>query len=156
MRTALCFESRGPSSCPEGGGYGFHKLPGQGSRQVEPDPFGTADAPRSQQLHSTIRKEWRKETQGRLKRRQLLAETISLWVSKITMAFFNSAVGVLQTLVIALGAGLGIWGAINLLEGYGKPLLSRFLPDCLDNHGGKPLNGHNISGNHRLAERNAR
>ena len=34
--------------------------------------------------------------------------------------FFNSAVGVLQTLVIALGAGLGIWGAINLLEGYGN------------------------------------
>ena len=33
------------------------------------------------------------------------------------MAFFNSAIGVLQTLVIALGAGLGIWGAINLLEG---------------------------------------
>ena len=33
------------------------------------------------------------------------------------MEFFNSAVGVLQTLVIALGAGLGIWGAINLLEG---------------------------------------
>ena len=30
------------------------------------------------------------------------------------MAFFNSAVGVLQTLVVALGAGLGIWGAINL------------------------------------------
>ena len=26
----------------------------------------------------------------------------------------------LQTLVIALGAGLGIWGAINLLEGYGN------------------------------------
>ena len=26
------------------------------------------------------------------------------------MAFFNSAVTVLQTLVIALGAGLGIWG----------------------------------------------
>ena len=36
------------------------------------------------------------------------------------MAFFNSAVGVLQTLVVALGAGLGIWGAINLLEGYGN------------------------------------
>lgn len=33
------------------------------------------------------------------------------------MAFFNSAVGVLQTLVIALGAGLGIWGVINLMEG---------------------------------------
>ena len=36
------------------------------------------------------------------------------------LAFFNSAVTVLQTLVIALGAGLGIWGAINLLEGYGN------------------------------------
>jgi mafF len=36
------------------------------------------------------------------------------------MAFFNAAVGVLQTLVVALGAGLGIWGAINLLEGYGN------------------------------------
>ena len=34
------------------------------------------------------------------------------------MGFFTSAVGVLQTLVIALGAGRGIWGVINLLEGY--------------------------------------
>ena len=31
------------------------------------------------------------------------------------MAFFNQAITVLQTLVIALGAGLGIWGVINLL-----------------------------------------
>ena len=36
------------------------------------------------------------------------------------MAFFNQAITVLQTLVIALGAGLGIWGVINLLEGYGN------------------------------------
>ena len=36
------------------------------------------------------------------------------------MAFFASAVTVLQTLVIAIGAGLGIWGVINLLEGYGN------------------------------------
>ena len=36
------------------------------------------------------------------------------------MDFFNSAVDVLQTLVIALGAGLGIWGGINLMEGYGN------------------------------------
>ena len=36
------------------------------------------------------------------------------------MAFFESAVGTLQTLVVALGAGLGIWGAINLMEGYGN------------------------------------
>ena len=36
------------------------------------------------------------------------------------MEFFNSAIEVLQTLVIALGAGLGIWGVINLLEGDGQ------------------------------------
>ena len=36
------------------------------------------------------------------------------------MAFFNSAVTVLQTLVIELGAGIGIWRAINLMEGYGN------------------------------------
>ena len=36
------------------------------------------------------------------------------------MEFFNSAIDVLQTLVIARGAGLGIWGVINLLEGYGN------------------------------------
>lgn len=35
------------------------------------------------------------------------------------MAFFNSAVTLMQTLVVALGAGLGIWGVVNLLEGYG-------------------------------------
>ena len=35
------------------------------------------------------------------------------------MEFFNSAIDVLQTLVIALLC-LGIWGVINLLEGYGK------------------------------------
>ena len=26
----------------------------------------------------------------------------------------------LQTLVVALGAGLGVWGVVNLLEGYGS------------------------------------
>ena len=42
------------------------------------------------------------------------------------MAFFTSAITTLQTLVTALGAGLGIWGVITLLEGYGN-----------DNHGAK-------------------
>lgn len=37
-----------------------------------------------------------------------------------TIEFFNSAIEVLQTLVIALGAALAVWGAINLLEGYGS------------------------------------
>jgi len=35
------------------------------------------------------------------------------------MTFFSTAITTLQTLVIALGAGLCVWGAINLLEGYG-------------------------------------
>lgn len=36
------------------------------------------------------------------------------------LAFFTSATGVLQKLVVGLGAGLGIWGVINLMEGYGN------------------------------------
>ena len=36
------------------------------------------------------------------------------------MAFFNSGVDVMSTLVTAIGAGLGVWGAVNLLEGYGN------------------------------------
>lgn len=35
------------------------------------------------------------------------------------MDFFTSAIDVLQKLVIALGGGLGVWGVINLMEGYG-------------------------------------
>ena len=38
----------------------------------------------------------------------------------IPMSFFTSAVSTLQTLVVALGAGLAVWGVINLLEGYGS------------------------------------
>ena len=33
------------------------------------------------------------------------------------MGFFSSAISTLQTLVVALGAGLAVWGAVNLLEG---------------------------------------
>ena len=36
------------------------------------------------------------------------------------MEFFNQAVTVLQTLVIALGAGLAVWGVVNLMERYGN------------------------------------
>ena len=36
------------------------------------------------------------------------------------MAFFASAIDTLKILVIAQGAGLGAWGVINLLEGYGN------------------------------------
>ena len=40
------------------------------------------------------------------------------------MAFFTSAITTLQTLVVALGAGLGVWGVVNLLEGYGSDTLA--------------------------------
>ena len=40
------------------------------------------------------------------------------------MAFFASAIDTLKILVIALGAGLGAWGVVNLLEGYGKRVFS--------------------------------
>ena len=36
------------------------------------------------------------------------------------MGFFTTAISTLQTLVIALGGGLGVWGVVNLLEGYGN------------------------------------
>ena len=41
-------------------------------------------------------------------------------VSTTFMAFFTAAIDTLKVLVIALGAGLGVWGVINLLEGYGN------------------------------------
>ena len=36
------------------------------------------------------------------------------------MAFFTSAITTLKMLVVALGAGVGVWGLVNLLEGYGN------------------------------------
>ena len=36
------------------------------------------------------------------------------------MEFFNQSLTVLQTLVVAIGAGLGVWGVVNLMEGYGN------------------------------------
>ena len=36
------------------------------------------------------------------------------------MQFFSTAVSQLGTIVIGLGAGLGVWVVINLLEGYGN------------------------------------
>ena len=35
------------------------------------------------------------------------------------MEFFASAVDPLKVLVMAIGCGLGAWGIVNLLEGYG-------------------------------------
>ena len=36
------------------------------------------------------------------------------------MEFFNTAVSSLSTVVTAIGAGVGVWGVINLMEGYGN------------------------------------
>ena len=36
------------------------------------------------------------------------------------MEFFNQAIDILKILVMALGAGLAVWGVINLLEGDGS------------------------------------
>jgi len=36
------------------------------------------------------------------------------------MDFFVQGVDVLEKLVILIGAGLGAWGVVNLLEGYGN------------------------------------
>ena len=36
------------------------------------------------------------------------------------MTFFTTAVTGLKTVVTAIGAGVAVWGVINLLEGYGN------------------------------------
>lgn len=35
-------------------------------------------------------------------------------------SFFGETIGVLKTVIILIGAGLGAWGIVNLLEGYGN------------------------------------
>ena len=44
--------------------------------------------------------------------------TEPMWIRY--MGFFTSAVSTLSTMVSAIGAGLGVWGVVNLLEGYGN------------------------------------
>ena len=41
------------------------------------------------------------------------------------MQFFSSAIDTLQTLVVALGAGLGVWGVVNLLEATARIILAQ-------------------------------
>ena len=40
-------------------------------------------------------------------------------MEEMYMEFFASAVDTLKVLVMAIGCGLGAWGIVNLLEGYG-------------------------------------
>ena len=39
------------------------------------------------------------------------------------MSFFTTAVSTMSTLVVALGGGVGVWGVVNLMEGYGADTL---------------------------------
>ena len=39
---------------------------------------------------------------------------------RLKMSFFSSSVTALKTVVTAIGAGVAVWGIINLLEGYGN------------------------------------
>ena len=41
-------------------------------------------------------------------------------VITVNMEFFTESISTLSVLVVAIGAGLGSWGVINLLEGYGN------------------------------------
>ena len=41
-------------------------------------------------------------------------------VFEIHMQFIQSSVTALVTILTAIGAGVGIWGIVNLLEGYGN------------------------------------
>ncbi len=36
------------------------------------------------------------------------------------MEFFANSITTLTTVVTAIGAGVGVWGIVNLLEGYGN------------------------------------
>lgn len=40
------------------------------------------------------------------------------------MSFFTTAVSTMSTLVVALGGGVGVWGVVNLMEGYGADNLA--------------------------------
>lgn len=57
---------------------------------------------------------------NRERREETLTDHRSSVYSEKNMGFFGSAITILQTLVVAIGAGLGVWGVINLMEGYGN------------------------------------
>ena len=54
-----------------------------------------------------------------IERKQTHSEPRNAAEREVRMEFFGQAIETLKVLVIALGAGLGVWGIINLLEGYG-------------------------------------
>ena len=61
---------------------------------------------------------------GKQEHRKKKEEKKNQMKEEIYMGFFTSAINILQTLVVAIGAGLGVWGVINLMEGYGNDNLA--------------------------------
>lgn len=60
--------------------------------------------------HLTISLNYNKETKNKENRKN----------EGNKMAFFGTTITTLKTVVTALGAGVAVWGVINLLEGYGN------------------------------------
>ena len=53
-------------------------------------------------------------------RKRLVDRAFEASGPKNNMAFFTNSVTALKTVVTAIGAGVAVWGIINLLEGYGN------------------------------------
>ncbi len=71
------------------------------------------------------------------------------------MGFFSSAIDGLKTVITAIGAGIGVWGVINLLEGYGSDNASaksqgikHFIPNWVEQN---TVKGHSTT---QIAKRN--
>ena len=56
-----------------------------------------------------------RKNQSQITGRQFISKTGGKY-----MGFFTTAVSTMSTLVVALGGGVGVWGVINLMEGYGS------------------------------------
>ena len=63
------------------------------------------------------KKQLAKPPQGKQSLKQLMKQNAGVSNIEITEGNIKAFE---QTLVVALGAGLGIWGVINLMEGYGN------------------------------------
>lgn len=71
------------------------------------------------------------------------------------MGFFSSAIDGLKTVITAIGAGIGVWGVINLLEGYGNDNagsksqgIKHFIPNWVEQN---TVKGHSTT---QIAKRN--
>ena len=50
----------------------------------------------------------------------MLTFAIAVLMQVQAAEFITEAIGMLGIVIIAIGGGLGIWGIVNLLEGYGN------------------------------------